>query len=622
MLERVERSAIVLLAMLQALLLYVASMGSDEGWWPFSRLGGRVYWYTLVLVVPTVMMLSLQRLADWRYWQQAAGVTAAFAALASWAIWTATAEVRVEASAVLFPFGMAMAVGVLILTPFLQVRIAHGRWCTPYPDLFEHAWQNAITLLLAGLFVGLGWSVMWLGARLFELIGIDMLKNLLKERPVAYLLTGLLFGLGVLIGRTQQRPVKMARAILFALFTGLLPVLSVMTVLFVASLPFTGLDALFAENRQGWWDYGVASVLGGLIAHQVLFLNAVVQDGQGSSPYPRWLRRVVDLGLILLPVLAALAVAALWIRIADRGWTPNRFWAMATLVVLCAYAGGYAWAALRPTGGWLRLLPRVNVAVAVLVLAIVVLGNSPLLDPYRLAANSQLARLQAMDAAAIERDQLEWLRFSAGRPGVAALHKLKASDPAGSEPSAPEATTDDPNATEAATEPTTEAATHLSGRIDALLARNTRYGWRRGAQQDDEGRITEPDEMARHIRVVPEGEAPLPVELLEMLASNGTDWRRLCRTRGESCVALWLDADLDGQAEALVCDVTSGSSIDCVLIEQADGQWAYVQWLSWHGSSAEEVAESIKAGRIEVRAQRWGSIGPGGAHWRSIAPAQ
>src|SRR5690606_12590707 len=385
-LPRNERAMIVLLAVLQGGLLYLAERGHEAGWWIFSELSGRVCWYTLVLAVPTLMSLSLVRLRDARFWQHAAGAAAVFAGLAAWAAWNATGGPGIQSNAVLWPFSVSVAIGLFVVLPWLQCRLATGHWRAPYPCLFEHAWQNALTLALAGLFTGICWMVLWLWGALFSLVEITFFRELFREDAFVYLATGAMAGLGVLIGRTQHRPVRVARQVLFAIFTGLLPLLAFIAVLFVASLPFTGLAPL-------WEMRSAATTLVTVIALLVAFTNAVLQDGEGERPYPAWLRRLVDAGLVLLPVYALLALYALWLRVGQHGWTPDRVWATLLVVVASGHAVGYALAALRPRDGWLAAVRPVNRVMSLVAIAVVVLANTPLLDPHRIAVSSQLARL-------------------------------------------------------------------------------------------------------------------------------------------------------------------------------------------------------------------------------------
>lgn len=583
------RHFIVLLALLQGLLLYIASYGHEEGWWPFSLLGGRVYWYTLVLTVPTVMLLSVVRLADARFWQQAVGLFVVFCALAAWAAWTATGNPPVESGTVLVPFGWTMALGAFIATPYLQSRLAERRWCAPYPRLFKDAWQNTLTLLLAGVFVALGWSLLYLWAALFKLVGVDFFDTLFKSRPFAYLASGLLFGLGALIGRTQHKAVHTARSVLFALFTGLLPVLSLVALMFLVTLPFTGLAEMWAGDGRAFRRMSVASVLAMLIAHQVLFLNAVCQDATRALPYPRWLRAMVLVATAALPVFALLGLWAMGLRIGQYGWTPERFWALLALGVLLLYAGGYAISVGVRRGGWLRYLPRINVGVSLVILALVVLGNSPVLDPYRLAANSQLARLQAMPAADIARRDIEDMRFSYGRHGVRALQALRSHvDAAG--------------------------ATDTLEQIDSALARQGRHHFTPAYRQHAEALSLE------RMRQPPDAAAPIPSLLLEAMKGH----RPLvdaCAMAPQDCWVLALDLDSDGDDEQLVCSLARPHFVQCWAFRLDTGAWSYLATLRWHSDAdVAATARSVRRGTLQAQRPQWGLVVPDGAAARQVVP--
>src|SRR5690554_6393797 len=117
-----------------------------------------------------MMALSVGRLRDVRFWQHAVGALGVFAGLAAWASWNATGAPGIRADQVLGPFGVSIAIGLFVSLPWLQCRLAHGHWQAPYPCLFEHAWQNALTLALAALFTGICWLVLALWGALFALV--------------------------------------------------------------------------------------------------------------------------------------------------------------------------------------------------------------------------------------------------------------------------------------------------------------------------------------------------------------------------------------------------------------------------------------------------------------------
>src|SRR5690606_39717959 len=90
---------------------------------------------------------------------------------------------------------------------------------------------------------------------------------------------------------------------------------------------------------------------------------------------------------------------ALGLRIGQYGWTVDRLWGVLAASVLAAHAFGYAWAALSRKDPWLAKLEPVNVTAALLGVALVLLANSPVLDPQRIAAHSQVERLLDVKSA-------------------------------------------------------------------------------------------------------------------------------------------------------------------------------------------------------------------------------
>ncbi|MBN7137927.1 hypothetical protein A7A76_00320 [Lysobacter enzymogenes] len=560
------RAFIVLIALLQGLLLYLVRVGAGTGF-GFEL---QIAWYALTLSIPTAMLLTVQRLDDARYWTNIALVAAICLPLSIWAGWSATGAPDLKEAAVLAPFACSLAIAVFVALPYLQCRLAHGRWCAPYHELFEHGWQNALTLILTAAFVGICWAVLGLCAALFALIGIQFFADLFTTRGFAHLATGVMIGLGAMIGRTQQRPVQIARQILFAIFKGLLPLVALIALIFVASLPFTGLDAL-------WKTRSATLILMCLIATVVLFVNAVYQDGEAPPPYPRWLRAVVEAALLTLPLYAALGLYALSLRIGQYGWTGERFWAALAAAALSLYALGYAAAALRRHDGWLGGLRRVNVAVSLVVLALAVAANSWLLDPHRLGTGSQLAQLRSGKIAP-ERFDLGYLRFDAGRRGYQALQTLE-TDPrfAASAPAA-----------------------HAN--LQRAMKASSSWEYRAELETPAKGRTRE---QALRALQRAEGAAAIdPAWIAAALADQLT--LPNCEDEDARCVLATPDLDGDGQPEYLLCRINDWGA-NCNAYARLPRGWRSIgqTYLSQRGS---EVEADLRANRIEVIPRRWGDI--------------
>jgi len=596
-LSRDARAFVVLVSLVQALLLYLARIGHEHLWWWLSPYAPQVYWYTLILAVPTTMTLSVHRLDDRRFWQSALGVAIVYALLASWAAWSVTGAPGINIASVLAPFAITVGGALFVAWPFLQCRQENGRWRAAYPELFDHAWQNGLTLIVAFLFTGVCWVVLRLWAELFALVHIRFFKALFFDnRPFAYLASGLFAGLGILIGRTQQHPLRVARQILFAVCRGLLPLLALIALMFLASLPFTGLAPLWATRSA-------ASLLLGLLLLLVVFVNAVWQDGVGVKPYPRALRWLIDVALIFSPIYAALALYALALRTGQYGWTDQRFWAVLAAVVLACHAVGYMATALRWKGEWLAWLPRVNVALAGVVIVLAILANSPALDPYRIAVASQIARLHNGRVAPGKLDVTE-LRFDSGRRGYRAAVALQH-------------------------DPAMRADSAALAQLTHIVAHQQQQRWLTDAQQK---RLAVPTIAAlrAQITLAPGAVAPDDAWYGVVLASKLAIAAR-CAVRGADCVVLTPDLRGDGTHQILLCALDTQVPVTCQLYARdAQVQWTPVESLtfpSWQPGAIAAVQASLRAGRLQTQWPYWPDVkvagikGYVGSTWKFDPPA-
>ena len=575
-LSRNARLFVVLTALLQGLALYIAQIGHENGWPPFDGLGGRVCWYTLVLTVPSLLTLSVRSLGDARFWQHAAAATIVYALLAGWAAWSATGAPDLRASSVLTPFGFTLALGTFVALPYLQCRLAHGCWRAPYAELFEHAWQNVVTLALAALFIGLGWGVLHLWAALFHLVQIDFFRDLFREDAFEYLATGLLAGFGLLIARTHGRSVRIARDALLALGKALLPLLAFVALLFTLALPFTGLAPL-------WRTRSAATLLFVLLALLVAFANAVLQDGRRGLPYATPIRRVVEAALLTMPVQAAIALHALWLRISQHGWSQDRVWAVLLGVVLALYATGYAVAVVRRRSeGWLPDIAPVNRAISFVVIAFAIVANSPLIDPHRITVASQVARFADGRTAADDFD-LRLLRFDTGRRGYHALQALR----------------DDPALADAP----------LRDRIEVEL-RRTLPSWERGGKRD-------PSLGAAAIAsALPTGagDAPPDADYLAWLAGQDGGVGDACRRTPAGCLLLRPDLDGDGEPEWLLCDFRNDYRVSCELATRETDGWRVRERMEEYADAdtARQLRDALRRGAFTPHRPQFDDIRIGG----------
>lgn len=307
--------------------------------------------------------------------------------------------------------------GLLFLTlPWLQSRLEAGRW-GDFPSLFRLYWHNGLALLLSLLATGLSWLVLWLCASLFSLIGIDFFNTLFFDnRAFIHIFTGCIVAMTVTLCRSNPRLMLSVQHLLTLVATGLLPAVGAVMVLFMLALPGVGMEAI---SRQ----ISGAGLLNTLCLLYLLLMALVWYPGRDAPPYMPLMRRLLLGALLFAPVCALLAAWAVWLRVAQYGWTPDRLYAALITVVSLLWSVGYviSLARQRRSDGDFSRTGKVVLMVAPLFMALV---YTPILNPWRLSVHSQMARIEAdktrLDSATITMlsNSLRW--------GRAALRTLQA----------------------------------------------------------------------------------------------------------------------------------------------------------------------------------------------------
>jgi hypothetical protein len=296
--------------------------------------------------------------------------------------------------------------------PFL-IAGARSGW-REYPELFHQSWSFALRYAAAAVFTGLVWLVLFLSHEVLWLVGISVIGDLIEHELVALVLSGAVFGLGVAVNDDLAELLSPHAVLrLVRLF---LPVVLVVMAVFLVALPFRGLDGLAGGLSP-------ALLLLTMVAGGVSLVAITVDRTDVDATQSPVLRQSARAMSLVLPVMAALAGWALWLRIADYGWSPERLF-MALLAGLgLAYGLVYAVAVVRGAA-WMEGIRRANVMLALGVILLAALWLTPVLNAERISAHSQLARFETGETPVEELDVYE-LR-SWGKPGAEALAVLEA----------------------------------------------------------------------------------------------------------------------------------------------------------------------------------------------------
>jgi len=129
--------------------------------------------FTVIAVVSFLLTVELRR---WSWSIAFAVGLGAVIALVGWF----TAQYNRVPEIFEFPFFSGI-LAVLGAAPLFQTIRDEGAWRFPYARLHRHAWTDAVIGAASLLFTGVTFLMAWLIASLFDVIGIDAIKELLKE---------------------------------------------------------------------------------------------------------------------------------------------------------------------------------------------------------------------------------------------------------------------------------------------------------------------------------------------------------------------------------------------------------------------------------------------------------
>ncbi len=347
---------------------------------PFTKIAGQLAGYTLVIVIPFTLQFTLSDSHNRRVGLFAASLTLTLIPLA---LYTGGMLTALERGPILVAFICTLFVGWFVVLPFAQTWVQFGAFRFSYADLFIHSWNNLLTLITVSLVNLMFWGVFILFVSRFERMGVVFPPI---QKTVLYPIIGTILGYTFSLGRTHRRALTFLRLICLTLFWSLLPALSALIFIFLIELVWAGLQPL--------WDTGHATLL--LLIPQLLMIllfNTVYQDGTGTPPYTPWVREGIQAALLALPIYTALSGYALSLRIAQYGWSMNRVWAVVIVAIIGLYVFGYAVSALIRTGEWMRVVRPVNIGMAVTLMLLMILINTPLLHPTPITVRSQWGRL-------------------------------------------------------------------------------------------------------------------------------------------------------------------------------------------------------------------------------------
>ena len=409
------RNLMVVVAFVQGVLLLLLWRALTHEAWPSQTPALNLPLWTLAITAPALFLLTVEA----GNLKRAAAFVGAFCAvlalLGVYIGWQASPVGAFPTNSLIAVFVLTMLVACFKGAMYLQQLAA--RESISYPALFTRSWRNFLVF-------GLSWTltagmalVLALWGALFAVIGIDFFQDLFRKDWFLFPVLAVAFGLGVFIFRRLTRVIDGVTSLLEGLMRLLLPLTAAVVAIFLAALPFTGLAPL--------WETGNGTALLMTLNAIALFaVNAVYQTDR-HPPYPLFVHRPLYVCVALLPVVSALSVYGLSLRVAQYGWTVERCWALTLALLFAAFSIGYAWSIVRGRDRWPAGLGRVNVAMGWVVLCAMLLVNTPLLDFRAISLASQFGRVESGEIDLRDFD-FRYARERLARPGWLRLEALHA----------------------------------------------------------------------------------------------------------------------------------------------------------------------------------------------------
>jgi hypothetical protein len=306
---------------------------------------------------------------------------------------------------------------IAIAVPLFQATRDAGRLSGDYRAIHAHAWTNVVLWFVAWGFVLLVYLMVNLLSELFQLIGINLLRDLLLKDWFGWVLMGGSLGAAIGLLRDRDRILGLLRRVATAILSVLAPLLAAGLVIFVLALPFTGLEPLWEQTRA------TTPILLGCIVGAVILVNSAIgsdSEEESGSRIVRW--AAAALAAVALP-LAIVAAVSTGKRIAQHGFTPDRLWAAIFVAITVVGAAAYLYALVRGRSGWPALLRRLNLGLAVGICLLALFLALPIVNFGAISTRDQLSRLRSGRTAP---DKFDWaaLRYDFGPSGRKAVERL------------------------------------------------------------------------------------------------------------------------------------------------------------------------------------------------------
>ncbi|MEE4246005.1 MAG: hypothetical protein V2I33_11365, partial [Kangiellaceae bacterium] len=279
-----SKAVFAVIAVVQGGVLATLYQSLEHNFWPGTSHPWLTFFVTLFIALPSLFLL----LADKNDYKKVVFYLSPFVLLISVLGAFVSDQISgfryVEDTYVIFSFTMLVA----CFKASIYVKPIASNTEINYPLLYRLSWRHAVIFAETALFTGIFFAILFLGAELFDLLGIELFKRFLDKSYIVIPLITLASAFAIRVFKQLFKVTDSIITIIQTLLKFLLIVLVFVSLGFLVTLPFTGLEKLWATRSGSFFVLWLMLLI-------LLFANSVFY-GQGS-PYSKWLNRFVTTGI-------------------------------------------------------------------------------------------------------------------------------------------------------------------------------------------------------------------------------------------------------------------------------------------------------------------------------------
>lgn len=316
----------------------------------------------------------------------------------------------------LFVFNVSFIILVFITLPFIQFYVNTSSFKFIYSELFRKSWNNFFIINTSFLFLGIFWLIIALWVALFKLIDIGFFKDIFLTSEFTCIISPAIFAVGIEMTNRYKHIIEKQRETVITLFKALLPLIAFISIIFIVSILFQGLEPLWKTKKT-------SQILISFMLLMIFLFNGVYQGGERESTYPKYIDYLIKAMIFLMPLYSVIILYSVDIRINQYGLMPTRFMGEIIGSILFLYSAGYLISIFKKGDTWLPFVKKVNIAMVYVIILSILLINSPILDPIKSSADNQIRRLVNGKTPAKDFDY-GVLKFKLGKYGREKLESL------------------------------------------------------------------------------------------------------------------------------------------------------------------------------------------------------